>query len=188
MEGLGEVIPCVSQRAGNLHLVGAPIGAAAAASAAASVPAAFFGALAVVVPVAAHIPDSTGIVIDVKLLLAEGEPAMYHGVQPQLSLQEFLWNNKPRHRQMKGKMNGEDFVAPQNAAHNYGFCLNVDQFVAVTLSNQVEIILVARWTAGNCDIDREACFLHNVSDGVFAVLHLQLQRATRAEPAFALER
>lgn len=168
-------------------MVGTPIGAAAAPTAC-TIPAAFLRTLTIVVPVGAHISDGARIVINVKLLLAEGEPAMYHSVQPQLSLQQLLWNNKSRHRHMKGKMNRDNFVAPQNAAHNHRFCLNVDQFVTVALPDQVEIMLVARWTAGYCDIDWETSFLHDVPDGVLTVLHLQLQRTTCAEPAFALER
>lgn len=89
---------------------------------------------------------------------------------------------------MKGEVNGDNFVTPQNAAHNHCLCLNIDQFVAMALPDQVEIMLVARWTAGYCDIDWEAGFLYNIPDGVFAILHLQLQRTTSAEPAFTLER
>jgi len=62
-------------------LVGTAVGAAAA------IPTTFLGALPILVPVNSHIPDRARIVIDVKLLLAEGKPAMYHSVEPQLSLQ-----------------------------------------------------------------------------------------------------
>lgn len=95
-------------------MVGTTVGAAAAsaASTANAIPTAFLRAFTVVVPVYPHIPDGTGIVVYVKLLLAEGEPAMYHSFKPQLSLQQFFWNNKSRHGHMKGKMDGEDFVAP----------------------------------------------------------------------------
>lgn len=89
---------------------------------------------------------------------------------------------------MKGKVDGDYFVTSQNAAHNNSFCLDVDQFVAMTLADEVEVILVAGWTAGYRDIDWETRFLHNVPDGVLAVLHLKLQGTTSAEPAFALER
>lgn len=171
-------------------MVGTPVGAAAAsaASTATPVPTAFLGALTVVVPVCPHVPDGTRIVVYVKLLLAEGEPAMYHSIQPQLSLQQFLWNNKSRHGHVKGKMDGDNFVASQNAAHNHCLRLNVDQFVAMALTDEVDVMLVAGWTAGYCDINRETGFLHNVPDGVLAVLHLKLQWTTSAEPAFALER
>lgn len=164
----------------------APVGAAA--STACTISTAFLRALTIVIPVCAHIPDRTGIVVNVKLVLAEREPAVHHSVQPQLSVQQLLWNNKLRHCHMKGKVNGDNFVAPQNAAHNHCLCLNIDQFVAMALPDQVEVMLVAWWTAGYCHIDWEAGFLYNVPDGVFAILHLQLQRTTRAEPAFALER
>lgn len=49
-------------------------------------------------------------------------------------------------------------------------------------------MLVAGRTAGHCDIDREPGFLHNVPDGVLAVLHLKLHWTASAEPAFALKR
>lgn len=171
-------------------MVGTTIGAAAAsaASTATAVPAGFLRALTVVVPVRPHIPDGTRIVIYVKLLLAEGEPAMHHSVEPQLSLQQLFWNNKSRHGHMEGKMDGDNFVASQNAAHDHRLRLNVDQFVAVTLTDEVEVVLVAGWTAGYRDIDGETGFLHNVPDGVLAVLHLELQWTAGAEPAFALER
>lgn len=171
-------------------MVGTPVGAAAAsaASTATTIPTAFLGALTIVVPVCPHIPDGSRIVIYVKLLLAEGEPAMYHCIKPQLSLQQFLWNNKSWHGHVKGKMDRDNFVASQNAAHNHCFCLNVDQFVAMTLADEVEVMLVAGWTTGYCDIDWETCFFHNVPDGVFTVLHLKFQWTTGAEPTFALER
>lgn len=171
-------------------MVGTAVGGAAAcaASAATAVPAAFLGALIIVGPVRPHIPHSTRIVVYVKLLLAEGEPAVHHSVEPQLSLQQFLWNNKSRHGHMEGKMDGENFVASQNAAHNHRLRLNVDQFVTVTFPDEMEVVLVARWTAGYCHVDWETGFLHNVPDGVLPVLHLKLQRTTGAEPAFALER
>lgn len=65
-------------------MVRTPVGAAAAsaASAAITVSAAFLGALAVVVPVRPNISNGAGIVVDVKLLLAKGEPAADHGVEP----------------------------------------------------------------------------------------------------------
>lgn len=113
---------------------------------------------------------------------------MHHSIQPQLSLQQFLWNNKSRHGHVKGKMDGDNFVDSQNAAHNHCFSLNVDQFVAMTLTDQVEVMLVAGRTAGYCDIDRETGFLHNVPDGVLAILHLKFHWTTGAEPAFALKR
>lgn len=89
---------------------------------------------------------------------------------------------------MKGKVNGDDFVASQNAAHNHSFRLNVDQFVAMTFADEVEVVLVAGRTAGYCDIDRETGFLHDVPDGVLAVLHLEFQWTTGAESAFTLKR
>lgn len=89
---------------------------------------------------------------------------------------------------MKGKMDGDNFVTSQNAAHNHCFCLNVDKFVAMTLTDQMEVMLIAGRTAGYRDIHWETGFLHNVPYSVFAILHLKLQWATGAEPAFALER
>lgn len=89
---------------------------------------------------------------------------------------------------MKGEMDGDNFVASQNAAHNHSLCLNVDQFVTMTFPDEVDVILVAGWTAGHCDIDRQTGLLHNVPDVVLAILHLKLQWTTGAEPALALER
>lgn len=89
---------------------------------------------------------------------------------------------------MKGKMDGDNFVASQDAAHDHRLRLNVDQLVAMTLPDVVEVMLVAGWTAGYCDIDGETGLLHDVPDDVLAVLHLKLQRTAGAEPAFALER
>lgn len=174
-----------------MHVVGTSIGGAAASTtstAAAIIPTAFLWAFPIVTPVCPHISDCAGIVIYVKLLLTEGEPAMYHSVKPQFSLQQLFWNNKSWHRNMKGKMSRDNFVASQNAAHNHGFCLNVNQFVPVPLADEVEVMLVARWTAGYCDIDGKAGFLHDVPDSVLTILHLKLQRTTGAEPPFALER
>lgn len=84
-------------------------------------------------------------------------------------------------------MDGDNFVASQNAAHDHRFSLDVDQLVAVTFSNEVEVMLVAGRAAGHRDVDRETRFLHDVPDGVLAVLHLELGGTTGAEPAFALE-
>lgn len=88
---------------------------------------------------------------------------------------------------MKGKVNGDDFVASQNAAHNHGFRLNVDQFVAMAFADEVEVVLVAGRAAGYRDVDRETGFLHNVPDGVLAVLHLEFQGTAGAESAFTLK-
>jgi len=85
-------------------------------------------------------------------------------------------------------MDGDNFVASQDAAHDHRLRLNVDQFVAMALPDEVEVVLVAGGTAGHCDVDREAGFLHDVPDDVLAVLHLEFQRTTGAEPALALER
>lgn len=135
---------------------GTPVGAdaAAAAAPAAAVPAAFLRTLAVVAPVRPHVPDGAGIIVDVKLLLAEGEPAMHHRVEPQLTLQQLLGNNESRHGHVKGKMGGDDFVASQDAAHDHRLCLNVDQFVAVALPDEMDVVLVARRAAGHRDVDR----------------------------------
>lgn len=89
---------------------------------------------------------------------------------------------------MKRKMDRDNFIASQNAAHNHCFRLNVDQFVPMTLPNEVEVILVAGWGAGYCHIDRETGFLHDVPDVVLPVLHLKLKWTAGTEPAFALER
>lgn len=190
MEGLGELIPGVGQRAGNLHVGGTPVGAVAAAAAPAATPvaAAFLRALPVIGPVHPHVPDGTGVVVDVKLLLTEREPTMYHGVQPQLSLQQFFRDDESRHGHVEGEMHGDDFVASENAANDHRLCLNVNQFIAVTLADEVEVVLVARRGAWYRDVDREARFLHNVPDGVFAILHLKLQWTASAKAAFTLER
>lgn len=112
---------------------------------------------------------------------------MYHGVQPQLALQQLLRDNESRHGHVEGEMDGDDFVTSQDAAHDHRLGLDVDQLVAMTFADEVEVVLVAGRTAGHRDVDWQAGFLHYVPDGVLAVLHLQLQRTARAEPAFALE-
>lgn len=190
VEGLGELVPGVGQRAGYLHVVISSIGgvAASAASTTTAVPAAFHRALAVVIPVCADISDGTRVVVYVELLLAEGEPAVHHGVQPQLSLQQLLGNDKSGHGHVEGEMDGDDFVAPQDAAHHDGFGLNVDQFVAMALADEVEVVLVAGRAAGYRDVYRETGFLHDVPDGVLSILHLELHGAAGAEAAFALKR
>lgn len=84
VERLGELIASVRQRAGDVHVVGSPVGSAAASAASATAPisAAFAGALTVVVPVCSHVPDGPRVIVNVKLLLTEGEPAVHHGIQP----------------------------------------------------------------------------------------------------------
>lgn len=170
-------------------MAGAAVGTAVAstASGAAAIPAAFLGTFYVVAPVCPHIPDRPGVIVYVKLLLAEGEPAVHHCIQPQLPLQQLLWNDEPGHGHMEGKMDGNDFVVAQNAADHHRLCLDVHQLVTVPLPDEVKVMLVPGWTAGHDDIDGESGFFHDVSDGVLAVLHLKLQGAAGAEPAFALK-
>ncbi|PWA24999.1 hypothetical protein CCH79_00016029 [Gambusia affinis] len=179
VERLRELVSGVSQRAGHLLLAGTPIGAA--------VPAAFFRATAVFVPVGPHVPDGPRVVVDVELLLAEGKPAVHHGLQPQLSLQQLFRNDESRHGHVEGEVGGDDLVAPQDAAHHHRLGLDVDQLVAVALADEVEVVLVAGRRARHDHVDREAGFFHDVPDGVLAELHLQLQRTAGAEPALALK-
>ncbi|CAG5895620.1 unnamed protein product [Menidia menidia] len=178
VEGLRELVPGVGQGAGDLHVAGAAVGPAAGA---------FLGAFAVLAPVGAHVAHGAGVVVDVELLLAEGEPAVHHGVQPQLALQQLLGDDEPGHDQVEGEVDGRDFVAPQHAAHHHRLGLDVHQLVAVALPDEVEVVRVAGRAAGHRHVDGEAGFLHDVPDGVLAVLHLELQRAAGAEAALALE-
>lgn len=188
VERLRELVSGVRQRAGHLLVAGTPVGAAASATpSAAAVPTAFFRATAVFVPVGPHVPDGPRVVVDVELLLAEGKPAVHHGLQPQLSLQQLFRDDESRHGHVEGEVGGDDLVAPQDTAHHHRLGLDVDQLVAVALADEVEVVLVAGRRARHDHVDRESGFLHDVPDGVLAVLHLQLQRAAGAEPALALK-
>lgn len=57
----------------------------------------------------------------------------------------------------------------------------------MALADEVEVIRVPGWRAGHSHVHGEPGFLHNVADGVFALLHLKLQGTPGAKSALALE-
>ena len=89
--------------------------------------------------------------------------------------------------QVQGEVHGEDLVVPQHTANHHCLGLDVHKLVAVSLTDEVEVIRVPGWGAGHGHIHRKPGFLHNVADGVLALLHLQFQGASGAKPALALE-
>lgn len=88
---------------------------------------------------------------------------------------------------MQREMHGEDLVVTENAAHHYRLGLDVHKLVAVSFSDEVEVIRVSGWRAGHRHIHRESRLLHDVSDGMLPFLHLKFQGASGAKPALALE-
>lgn len=89
---------------------------------------------------------------------------------------------------MQREVHGEDLVVPEHTAHHHCLGLDVHKLVAVPLADEVEVVGVPRWRAGHSHVHRKPGFLHNVADGVLALLHLKFQGTSGAKSALALER
>lgn len=146
-----------------------------------------FGALAVLIPVCFHVAHSPRILINVKLLLADAQPVMDEGFGPHLSLHQVLREAELGDSQVQRKVHGEDLVVPEHTAHHHRLGLDVNELVAVSLSDEVKVIGVSGRRTGHCHIHGEPSLLHDVSDSVFSFLHLKLQRTSGAKAALALE-
>lgn len=113
---------------------------------------------------------------------------MDQGFRPYFPLHQVFWEAKLGDSQVQREVHGEDLVVPQHTANHHCLGLDVHKLVAVPLTDEVEVIRVPRRRAGHSHVHGKSGFLHNVADGVLALLHLKFQGASGAEPALALER
>lgn len=172
VEGLGELISGIAKRIGHVVVARAP---------------ALLGALAVLIPVSLHVSDSPGILIDVELLLADTQPVMDQRFGPHFPLYQVFREAELGDSQVQREVHGEDLVVPQHTANHHCLGLDVDKLVAMPLADKVEVVWVPGWRAGHSHVHREPGFLHDVADGVFALLHLKFQGTPGAKSALALE-
>lgn len=112
---------------------------------------------------------------------------MDEGFGPSLSLHQVFWEAELGDSQVQRKVHGEDLVVPQHTANHHRLGLDVHKLIAVPLPDEVEVVRVSRWRAWHSHIHRKPGLLHNVADGVFALLHLKFQGTSGAKPALALE-
>lgn len=113
---------------------------------------------------------------------------MDQGFRPSLSLDQVFREAKLGDGQVQREVHGEDLVVPQHTADHHCLGLDVHKLVAVPLADEVEVIRVSGRWAGHRHVHGEPGFLHDVADGMLALLHLKLQGAPGAKPALALER
>lgn len=112
---------------------------------------------------------------------------MDQGFRPYLPLHQVFWEAELGDSQVQREVHGEDLVVPQHTANHHCLGLDVHELVAVPLADEVEVVGVPGRRAGHSHVHRKSGFLHNVPDGVLALLHLQFQGTACAEPALALE-
>ena len=113
---------------------------------------------------------------------------MDQGLGPSLSLDQVFREAELRDAQVQREVHRENLVAAQRTADHHGLGLDVHELVAVPLADEVQVVGVPGRRAGHGHVHGQPGFLHDVADGVLALLHLKLQGASGAKPALALER